>query len=337
MSQTKLMKNVNFLIKILIVILSFGFLAHRFIFRYDFNEVLANLEGLIFRPFFWIFFIVVLFLMPINMGFEAIKWKFVIKKLENISLFKALMAVFSGITIGSFTPNRSGENIGRIFILKNSNRWQALFSTFIASFSQLIITIVIGTLSLSGYFILNWNLLDSSRFYIVLLIWCVSVALSVLSLLVFFRLKIFKKLISVFIPQSKKDLKNNLEVLTLYSYLDLLKVLLFSLLRYIIFSTQFFLIMRLCGIEFFWAFGYMFISVMYLLSSVIPSITLTEFGIRGSVSIILAEFYFHLNTGMMSELTPKLLMASIIIWLVNLMLPAIIGQIFVYKLQFFRE
>ena len=46
-------------------------------------------------------------------------------------LQKSLMAVFSGITISIFTPNRIGEYFGRVFILKKKEKvWTGLVKKY---------------------------------------------------------------------------------------------------------------------------------------------------------------------------------------------------------------
>ena len=62
-------------------------------------------------------FIVVL-MMFINWMLESLKWKFMIRKIEAISFFTSFRAIFSGITVSSFTPNRIGEYGGRVFCLE---------------------------------------------------------------------------------------------------------------------------------------------------------------------------------------------------------------------------
>ena len=77
----------------------------------------------------------VVFLMFVNWLFEAIKWKYMIAKIENISILRSLQAVFSGITVSTFTPNRIGEYGGRVFCLEKGYRIKAVFITILCSMS----------------------------------------------------------------------------------------------------------------------------------------------------------------------------------------------------------
>jgi hypothetical protein len=59
------------------------------------------------------------------------------------------------------------------------------------------------------------------------------------------------------------------------------------------------------------------LGVLFLLLSIIPSISLTDLVIRGQIIVVLLEPYY--NNGLM------LICLSTIIWAVNFLLPAIIG------------
>ena len=55
----------------------------------------------------------------------------------------ARKAVFSGITVSTFTPNRIGEYGGRVFCLEKGDRIKAVFITILCSMSQLLTTVIL--------------------------------------------------------------------------------------------------------------------------------------------------------------------------------------------------
>lgn len=65
--------------------------------------------------------------------------------------------------------------------------------------------------------------------------------------------------------------------------------------------------------------AYWLISVLYLVMAIIPTIALAEIGIRGEVSKLLF--------GMISANTLGIVAATVSIWLINLILPAIAGSL----------
>jgi hypothetical protein len=70
-------------------------------------------------------------------------------------------------------------------------------------------------------------------------------------------------------------------------------------------------------------------ALTFLSMSIIPTIALTEIGVRGSVAI-----YFF---GFLSENVVGIMTASFALWIINLVVPAILGVFFVYQLKFFRK
>jgi len=112
----------------------------------------------------------------------------------------------------------------------------------------------------------------------------------------------------------------------------LFKVLLLSLLRYVVFSTQFYLLLRAFALQIPYPTAFMLISVIYLVVTAIPTVALVDLGIRGSVSVYFLGLYFH--NGQAAFL---ILSASTLIWIVNLALPALAGILFIYRFTLLRQ
>ena len=77
-----------------------------------------------------------------NWMLEAYKWRLLISGIEYISPWKSLKAIFSGITIAIFTPNRIGEYGGRVFHLNRADRLDATLLTVVGSYAQLVVTLI---------------------------------------------------------------------------------------------------------------------------------------------------------------------------------------------------
>ena len=104
--------------------------------QFNNTDVLQQIKG------HYSILIVIVLMMFLNWFLEALKWQFLIKKIEEISFSRSVRAVFSGITVSAFTPNRVGEYGGRVFCLEKADRIQAVFITIIGSMAQLITTIL---------------------------------------------------------------------------------------------------------------------------------------------------------------------------------------------------
>jgi hypothetical protein len=118
-----------------------------------------------------------------------------------------------------------------------------------------------------------------------------------------------------------------LDVFGQYSRKELIKIFLFSVFRYIVFTMQFVILLKLMGVELHFPFLFGLVTIVYLVLAFFPSIFFTELPVRGSVALYVIGQYTsqHLS----------ILCASFTIWLINLVIPAIIGAVSVlyFRLQ----
>src|SRR6202000_1534574 len=97
----------------------------------------------------------ILLLMLVNWLLESFKWRYLTRKLEDISAWPAIEAVFCGLTWAIFTPNRLGEYAGRVLFLPSRKRVYGVFAMAVGSFGQNVITNVVG-LSAGLWFLFNF-------------------------------------------------------------------------------------------------------------------------------------------------------------------------------------
>ena len=140
-------KTIGFLLKIGIVAFALFFLHQQITSKssaeqFDIDQIL-----LILKENFLVIGVVVI-MMFLNWFLEALKWRFLILKIEKISIKISVRAIFSGITVSAFTPNRVGEYGGRVFCLEKADRIQAVLITVIGSMAQLLTTIVFGSIGI---------------------------------------------------------------------------------------------------------------------------------------------------------------------------------------------
>ena len=321
-------KAISFLLKISIVALALFFLYDQLksniSFRqFDLNNIFLTLKNNL------SVLILVIFLMFLNWFVESLKWRFLISKIEKVSIKTSLRAVFSGITVSSFTPNRVGEYGGRVFCLKHADRIQGVLITVIGSMAQLIVTIVFG---LVGILLLP-NLMPSFDLFLKDLefsypiILFVVILLSTLLILLFLNASVFTILLSKFRFLAKFSKYS--KVFSFYSSSELLEVLVYSFVRYIIFTSQYFILLNIFSVEVSYINSMILITTMLFVVSVIPTVAIAEIGIRGSVALYLF--------GLLSNNSIGILSATFSLWIINLVLPALIGIIFIFTLRFFRK
>ena len=106
-------------------------------------------------------------------------------------------------------------------------------------------------------------------------------------------------------------------------------LLLLSFLRYLVFIVQYYLLFVLFGVDASPGTVWSVISLMFLVMAVIPTIALVEVGLRGSISLQLM--------GLFTENSLGVVLASVSIWLINLVLPALAGSILIFGLKVFKR
>ena len=284
------------------------------------------------------FFITWIFLlMIVNWGIESIKWQYLIGKVEKISFIKSFEAVLAGISVSVFTPNRIGEWFGRVFILKKVNPWKGVFITMIGSFSQLLTTFVVGSISFLFYFPIYFKNADFYSLYLYYGIILVVLGINFALILIFLNISVLPSFVNKIIKERFVKARKYFSVISDYSPGELLTVFIFSLLRYCVFSLQFYLFLMLFSVEIPLFHGLMIISLVFFIMTAIPTITLIELGIRGAISVYFISLYFT-TFGEYSEMIKfGIFASSFALWIVNLALPALIGTIFVFRLKFFRR
>jgi len=247
---------------------------------------------------------------------EAIKWKILLHKIEEISLFVSIKAVLAGLTYGILTPARSGEVIGRPLFLKEKNFSKGVFATAAGSIAQLSVTLIAGFVGIIFYALTEPTKILIEKDYIENISIVVSLVFITFVLFGYFNISYIAKLTQK--VRFLKRVNEQAQVLTHYSKLELLKVLLLSLFRYLVFATQFYLLLTLFGIKISILTAYMGIAMTYFVATIIPVATLAEIGIRSSVAI-----YFLGNGQESNEI--EIATSAAAIWLLNVGFPTIVG------------
>ncbi|MCB0400510.1 MAG: flippase-like domain-containing protein [Flavobacteriales bacterium] len=313
MINKRLYKYINLPIKVVIGVGALIFIYFKI--KDDFlleikavNPERVNYIGLLF----------VFILMFLNWGIEAYKWKYVVRKSESISLFKAMQYTFMGITAGILTPNRIAEIPVRALLLNKSKFKELTTKTLLASYSQMLATLFFGVISLYGlgHFI---PMQINSTFMLI--------ALSLLLIILFYGYFNPKLLISLFnrIPV----VKSVGETLSDVNRKELLYMFTLSVIRYGVFSLQYFIILSAFGIHLNGLNSLLLIPLSFLLSSIIPTILLSELGVRGSVAILVF--------GLVSQEVSHIVFASISLWFINVAVPALFGLTHIRQLNLIQQ
>lgn len=329
----KLRKSTNILVRIIFVSLALWFIYRQVFVDNSFQIFISNItENLKNRVFIW-FTATVLILMPVNWGIESVKWRSLIAYIEKISVKDAFKSVLTGITMSLFTPSRVGEFFGRAFTLKNSDPFKGALLTITGSISQLLATLLTGFMALSFYIprYIAFKELWHYWLYAGLVMMMTFAALVMIS--GYIKAPLINRQVEKLIKPSWKRVRYYLDTIDHIKRKTLVQVLLLSMLRYLVFSFQFYLLLRAMGVSIPYPDALLLIAMTYFVMAAIPTVAIADLGIRGSVSIYFLGSYF----GEGYQFAAEILLASTLIWLINLAFPALLGMLFINRLNLVRK
>lgn len=262
----------------------------------------------------------VIALMPLVWALEAFKWRFALSKYVSISFWRSWRSVWYGIVAGQLTPNRIGEPIGRLALIDSDARGKAGFVAVWCSFAQQIATILFGLLS-----VVWWLSIDG---YVVLPsgipLWLIFVAISCwigLMLLGIVKVHWVARWFEGF-GWVKKVLHGEKLVLD-FSVSTFSIVQIISILRYLVFSTQYVILLGVFGVEANLMDLYAVVGLTYLFSSFIPSFSASDVGVKAGFAIWFASMVSNNAVGVTA--------ASLFLWTLNLAIPALIAAWFPWR------
>lgn len=335
--RTNIRKTYNYLIRLAIILLTYGFIYRQIFMERKLEDIAAAIYTIAGQPFALTMMYLVVLLMLLNWGLESVKWKLLISKIEWISILRAYQAVLTGVSVSLFTPNRTGDYLGRVFILDKANRVEGVLITVIGSMSQLVITLNVGIIALLAFVDEYIRIPYRIGEYVFSGLIFTGPAVVFLVFLLFFKIRILSELISKRIPTKWRHFAEYAGVFAKYRPKELLIVLLLSLLRYIVFGAQFYFLLWIFGVQLPLREALVLIPVIYLAMTMVPSIALIDLGIRGSVSLFVIGLYFSTHHHFNPDIELGIITAATVLWLVNLIIPAIMGTFFVFSLKFFRK
>ena len=307
--QYKTKQFLFFLVKITIVFGAFYFIYNKTVHneRISFQDFFTQLETTIFGNYTTIFLLISFTLA--NWFFEILKWQALVSYIKNISFYEALQQSLGSLTASLFTPNRIGEYGAKAVYFQKGTRKKIMLLNLLGNMMQMTTTVLFGTIGLI-YFITHFNIeIDSYRFRKVAYVLAVLFVFIVTG-----SIKGYKKIRGFYIDKIISFVKNAPLQIHFQNAL-------YSIIRYLIFSHQFYFLLRLFGVETDYITLMSLITSMYFIASVVPSLALLDFLIKGSVAIWVFSF---INVNELIIVTITLLM-----WLLNFGLPALFGSYFV--------
>jgi uncharacterized protein (TIRG00374 family) len=259
---------------------------------------------------------VVILLGFFNIYLQFAKWRLTCDEVLKVNdKFKIFRSLFYGFSAGIITPLRIGEYFGRGIEFRDKSLVQVTVATLVDKFFPLMMVASLGSISsllfvyvyyqVSVYIVLSLFILIFTFFYLLIIL---------LLSKRFWNSILFSKL------STSVRLKPFLEKLRIFESLDrvyFFKMMLISFLFYSCFLIQYALLVSAFSnhfdlIHYLWA-----ANLIMFAKTVIPPITFGELGIREGASV-----YFLTRMG---ETASAGFSASILLFIINLLIPALIG------------
>ena len=301
------------LIKLSIVVGAFYFIYSKIVENenLEFNEFITFLKEN--RVFSLKTITFLLILSCFNWFFEILKWQQLVKTIKRISFKSALEQSLGGLTASLITPNRVGDYGAKVVYYAKQFRTKIVLLNLLDHMAQMTITTIFGIVGIVLF--VNRYQIDIN-YYKVARILAIILMVSMFALFGIKQKRFTIKGFSfTYIIQFIKSIPLKTHSLNLS----------LSLIRYLIFSFQFYYLLSVFGVDIDYFKAMVIITSMYFLASIVPSISIFDVVIKGSIAVFLFG-YIDVN-----ELT--ILSITTLMWLLNFVIPSIFGSYFVLNFK----
>lgn len=274
----------------------------------------------------WLWLAAVIGLMPLNWWAETRKWHQFVRQYDPISPGRALLAVWVGVSFSLFTPNRIGEYGGRVLLLRPASRWKAVVVNLVGNYSQYLVLLTMG-LAGAAWFVPRFLELDPfwSRLFFPL-----ALLGSAIMLALYFNMRrVLPLLQRLGGGRLGKGLLREAEVLQQFNTRELAGILGWAFLRYSIYTTQYYLTLRFFGITPGLLNAYAGIAAIFLVQTSLPLPPLAGLLGRGNLAVWV---WLPFGANAVSSLA-----ATFTLWIINLILPALIGTFSLFYVNIAKE
>lgn len=268
-------------------------------------------------------------LMVVNWSIETRKWQLAVRRVQKISFWQGFKAILTGVSFSVTTPNRTGEYLGRVLYMEEGNRLRTISLTILCSMSQLLVTLFAGIIGL----LFLWDRILSaepisgwSSIGLQVLLFGSILALIILTLF-YFRVSLFARWIDRL--SRKEKFAFLLVELGALNATILWRLLSLSTIRFGVFILQYYLLFSFFGVEVGFVETLWSTSLVFLILAIIPGFALADLGIRGEVNLKVLGLYSSNAIGIG--------FTAVIVWFINLIIPALAGSLLILGIKFFSK
>lgn len=251
--------------------------------------------------------LLILLLTVANRFLEILKWQNLAKTIRPINLAEATQQVLAALTAALFTPNGIGEYAGKALFFRKNQAKEVIFLNLICNGVQMGWSILFGLAGLAifnyHYIIMPWQHVGMIAGVIISVVWLMMI-IKKITIKGYSLQLLFQKIGAL--PRQVHQ-----------------KNIMLALLRYLVFSHQYYVLFVAFEVETPYLLLMTAISSVYLLASSLPSFQFLDFAVKGSVAV----FFF----GLMGINEWIVIFISMLMWILNVVLPVIIGSVYVIR------
>lgn len=261
-------------------------------------------------------------LLPVNWLSEAVKWRYCTRTYQPISLGTAVETVLSGVTFSLFTPQRLGDFGARLLFSAPAHRWHTLFASLVSSAAQILVIAIGG---LAGLSVIGMRLFDlTQRQYDIANL--MLLPLAGLGVYLYFHYRLILPLLRRVL--SWRFFNGYAPQLTFLENLerkDMRNILLLCLVRYSVYTLQYFSLVLFFGITEDYGSALAGVAVIFLFQTALPLPALSGLLVRGNLAVFV---WSSLGANAISALA-----SSLLLWIINLIVPALLGVLFLLRVN----
>ena len=293
----------------------------------DLETAIVLIKKIPFGADAWKFWLVIAMVF-VNWGIEAAKWQVLVRTIQPMNFIRAFKSVLCGVTLSLNTPNRIGEYAGRVLFINEGNRITAISLAIAGSFAQLIITVLMGCFGLIFLLFAKDTLIQPMglSFFWVRIFLYGSIFVTITLLFFYFRMSWLIRLVKR-LPYAERFSKY-ISVLETFDAKVLLRLMVLSLFRYLVFILQYIFMLQLMHVEQDCWQSFWLITLLFWVLAIIPSIAIAELGIRGTIAKTLFAYSGNLF---------GILAVTFGIWFINLFIPALIGSLLILGIKIKKD
>lgn len=264
-----------------------------------------------------------LFLVPANWALESLKWQKLAQKVAVLSFWEAFRGTLTGLAVGVAAPAQLGDTIGRVAALKSDRRLEAIGAAIVSNGIQFYVSVAAGAV---GWFHLQEKLALSPAAKQMLSILLITILLLGV-LAVAFRTQLVD-----WHPKNStiQKIHSYLRIIGTYTGEELSLAAFYGSLRYLVFLTQFVFALSLFDFPIPPLELASCVSLIFLAKTLIPAVNvLGDLGLREFTALLVFASY-----GLPAE---KVIAATFMVWIVNVLGPILIGIFLIWKYKLKRN